>query len=62
MLLPVRWVGPWGKKGLTGHPGLKTACAACGKGTEETGTWVSAEVTQACVACSQHLLHMALPA
>lgn len=46
VLLSVRWVGPWGKEGLTGHPGLRTACAACGKDTEET--WVRAVVTQAC--------------
>lgn len=48
MLLPVRLVGPWGKKGLTGRPGLKTACVACGKGTEEMGTWVRAVVTPSC--------------
>lgn len=63
VLLLLRWLGPWGEKGLTGHPGLKTAYAACGKDAEEMGTFCQSKVTQGCAClfpapaphCSTHL-------
>lgn len=40
-----------------GHPGLKTACAACGRGTEGMGTCCQSVVTQGCA----HLLPALAP-